>query len=684
MSTVNDDWFGIRRLPNLQRTAAVILILIQNFCLATLIQPCPLPVTALALAGWFAPQFRLQIRVPALMVGLSIMAFYLYRSRFVIHDFSAKGFIGTEGAYEIACACITMQLAMLFLKSYSYRLPIWFLAISSIGIVLSEDVRVSTNDRATIVSINMIYLACWVFFAASSRVRVLQKNGHHEGWLRFCLIGIVLTTSLYTSQRVSNLFQKYGNQLERFVSNLLFSKDQFNTSQGFSGTGGLSDVSSIRQFGNRDIALTIRSTDRPDYLRGIVFDYFRGNRWHMTGEKRPIIPSVGRGSNDADENGSQQQFLIAKNTSQQSKEMVIDVLEKQIRGNCFMPLNTYQLTCHSLLIYMSTGGTIRRDSENSRATYTIHTGTLPKVPWNEINPIYLQVPDEISPYVEDLANAIGKPHRTSTAKINAVTEFLQNEFKYSIEHDLIAEVDRLDHFLMKRMPAHCEYFATSAVILLRLQGIPARYVTGFVVSNQNQINGEWIVRNEDAHAWAEAYDVEEQCWKTVEATPGNGIPISSQSGFFEAWKDAITIQFRRLLNELSSADFWNQMILLLRTTSVIVGISVLFILALGIGWKRYSPSFNLLRDAHPLAKERLRMDHVLKRHGFSRRISESVLTFATRIEKERNLTTSQDLATWYRDYASLRFNCDSSPGETDLHDLQLRRKNLAAKTKGLS
>lgn len=684
MSTVIDDWFGIRRLPNLQRTAAVILILIQNFCLTTLIQPCPLPVTALALAGWFAPQFRLQIRVPALMVGLGVMAFYLYRSRVIIHDFSAMGFIGTEGAYEIACACITMQLAMLFLKAYSYRLPIWFLAISSIGLVLSEDVRVSTHNRSIVVYINLAYLICWSFFAASSRVRILQQNAPREGWLRFILIGSVLATSLYTGQHVSLLFQRYGNQLERFVGNLLFSKDQFDTNQGFSGTGGLSDVSSIRQFGNKNIALTIRSDERPDYLRGIVFDYFRGNRWHTTGERRPIVPLAGPNSSGSDGEENEHQFRLWETTSPHPQKMVIDTLEKQIRGNCFMPLNAYQITCQSLLVYMSTGGTVRRDGGDGAATYTVETGDLPKVEWSEINPVYLQIPDEISPYVAELANALGKYHHTSAAKIDAVTQFLQTEFKYSLEHDLIAEIDRLDNFLMKRMPAHCEYFATSAVILLRMQGIPARYVTGFVVSNKNQINGEWIVRNEDAHAWAEAYDFEEKCWKTVEATPGDGVPSSAQPTFIETWKDALTILFRRLINAINSTDFWSQVILLLRTTSVIVGTAVIFILILGIGWKRYSPQFTHIRNNHPLAKERQRMDHLLKRHGFSRRTSESVLTFAKRIETAQNLTTSKELAAWYREYAHLRFNTDLSTGETGLSDLQLQRKSLAHKTKGLS
>ena len=60
----------------------------------------------------------------------------------------------------------------------------------------------------------------------------------------------------------------------------------------------------------------------------------------------------------------------------------------------------------------------------------------------------------------------------------------------------------------------------SAVLLLRSLGVPARYVTGYVVDEYNSDTGRWLARNLDAHAWVEAYDDRAQRWVAVESTPG--------------------------------------------------------------------------------------------------------------------------------------------------------------------
>ena len=91
-------------------------------------------------------------------------------------------------------------------------------------------------------------------------------------------------------------------------------------------------------------------------------------------------------------------------------------------------------------------------------------------------------------------------------------------------------MDRISYFILNRPPAHCEYFATAAVIFLRLNGIPARYVVGFGVdepSTSDDSSGDiWIGKNRDAHAWVEAYDRQKKRWAIVEATPGMNLPKS--------------------------------------------------------------------------------------------------------------------------------------------------------------
>lgn len=63
---------------------------------------------------------------------------------------------------------------------------------------------------------------------------------------------------------------------------------------------------------------------------------------------------------------------------------------------------------------------------------------------------------------------------------------------------------------------YCVHFATAAVVLLRAQGVPARYVTGFRC--QVQAGQPQVVTTQEAHAWAEYYDDALGSWEILEAT----------------------------------------------------------------------------------------------------------------------------------------------------------------------
>src|SRR5690606_29862000 len=113
---------------------------------------------------------------------------------------------------------------------------------------------------------------------------------------------------------------------------------------------------------------------------------------------------------------------------------------------------------------------------------------------------------------------------TTAEKIRAVESFFHNNFTYDDGSQMSMGRARLSQFLAMRTPAHCEYFATATTILLRLANVPARYVTGFVVTGQNPLDGTYYARGKDAHAWVEAYDEELQSWVIVESTPYEGVP----------------------------------------------------------------------------------------------------------------------------------------------------------------
>lgn len=85
----------------------------------------------------------------------------------------------------------------------------------------------------------------------------------------------------------------------------------------------------------------------------------------------------------------------------------------------------------------------------------------------------------------------------------AIMQWFHNEpFHYTLQPDLLGDRP-VDEFLFSTRRGFCEHYASSFVYLLRAASVPARVVTGYL---GGQMNGDYmIVRQSDAHAWAEAW-----------------------------------------------------------------------------------------------------------------------------------------------------------------------------------
>jgi len=77
--------------------------------------------------------------------------------------------------------------------------------------------------------------------------------------------------------------------------------------------------------------------------------------------------------------------------------------------------------------------------------------------------------------------------------------------------------DPIDQFWLDNKAGFCEHFATAFVVVLRAIGIPSRVVTGYQGAEPNLVDGLYMVRNSDAHAWAE-YWLPHEGWIRVDPT----------------------------------------------------------------------------------------------------------------------------------------------------------------------
>jgi transglutaminase-like putative cysteine protease len=118
---------------------------------------------------------------------------------------------------------------------------------------------------------------------------------------------------------------------------------------------------------------------------------------------------------------------------------------------------------------------------------------------------YLQLPDNLSPQIRELALRIIRDVTTPYEKATAITDYLRATITYTVKVDSPPEgTDPLVWFLFDYRAGFCNYYASTEVILLRSVGVPARLAVGFAEGEYDPPD-KFTIRERDAHAWPEVY-----------------------------------------------------------------------------------------------------------------------------------------------------------------------------------
>jgi transglutaminase-like putative cysteine protease len=117
----------------------------------------------------------------------------------------------------------------------------------------------------------------------------------------------------------------------------------------------------------------------------------------------------------------------------------------------------------------------------------------------------LQLPASISPAVRDLAASLVAHDPEPRAIVNSALQFFRTQgFSYSLSPGEYKKND-LEEFLFRRRSGFCEHYAASFATLMRLAGIPARVVVGYLGGEYNDLGGFFLVHQADTHAWCEVW-----------------------------------------------------------------------------------------------------------------------------------------------------------------------------------
>jgi hypothetical protein len=167
----------------------------------------------------------------------------------------------------------------------------------------------------------------------------------------------------------------------------------------------------------------------------------------------------------------------------------------------------------------------------------------------------LEVPESISPAARELAQSWTEQNSNPRAIVNSALQFFGTfGFRYSLSPGEYSKND-LDQFLFYRRVGFCEHYAASFATLMRLAGVPARVVVGYLGGEYNDLGHFFLVRQADTHAWCEVW-LPDSGWTRVDPTsavaPGRAsLDLNSflerriASGQMEARRSAFLTQLAR-------------------------------------------------------------------------------------------------------------------------------------------
>ncbi len=125
---------------------------------------------------------------------------------------------------------------------------------------------------------------------------------------------------------------------------------------------------------------------------------------------------------------------------------------------------------------------------------------------------------EISDEIKALAAEITKDCNSDYEKALAIRNyFIFGDYRYQLGYR--ASGSDIETFIFEDKTGICVDYATATVLLARASGLPARYTTGFLMTEPVS-DGYYAIRDKHGHAWAEIY-ISGYGWMTIDSTPAS-------------------------------------------------------------------------------------------------------------------------------------------------------------------
>ncbi len=309
-----------------------------------------------------------------------------------------------------------------------------------------------------------------------------------------------------------------------------------NPLTGFSDDVRLGEIARIQR--NTSVVMRIRVDGDPSraenvHWRGIVLTNFDGRRWFtpFTPEHQQTILSprpdgeyvLNRSALLPGDSSALRYTVLMEPIA--TEAIFLAAEPEYLRGR--FGGDSAGLIRHGYLLSDGTGSLFNPFHNFTKLRYEA-TSELPTVPPAQlretpaeypdtIRDMYLQLPP-LDPRVKELADEITARSNSAYDKAADLERYLKTHYGYTLNLAGMTDDDPLAQFLFARRAGNCEYFAAAMTVMLRAEGIPARYVTGFLPGEYNDVAHDYIIRESDAHAWVEVF-FPNYGWITFDPTP---------------------------------------------------------------------------------------------------------------------------------------------------------------------
>jgi transglutaminase-like putative cysteine protease len=464
-----------------------------------------LSIRALLVAGW------IRFELPPLVVTLITLAYIAFCP--FDYFFVSRSFI-PAAIHLVFFVAVVKILTARTDRDYLFLKVIAFLELLAACIVSA-----SFNFFVFL----LLFLILGVATFASSEIRQSRKRGYSPARISGSgmagrLIGVVLTVSFAILVITAGLFFFLPRTARAAFQHLVSHRYHL---AGFSNHVSLGEIGEIKQ---ENVAVMHVKMDRPEdhalalKWRGAALSEFNGRAWfNRPGPGQILQPDRAKLMRMDDESPRRDGRYISY--AVYLSDLAQDAL--------FFAGSPQYLRIDSLVVKRPYGNYSAQFSEARTVSYQVYSrldSQAPAANRELVTPLpadarhdYLQLP-RLDPRIRELTKKIVGAETSQATQAIMLQKYLRNNYGYTLELPKVEPDDPLAFFLFHRKKGHCEYFASSMAVMLRVLAIPSRVITGFQSGVYNPISGSQLIRSSDAHSWVEAW-LPDRGWTTFDPTP---------------------------------------------------------------------------------------------------------------------------------------------------------------------